>query len=387
VTDTASSQSAKPEFRRCRSLTVLGKACNQRAQRGSELCVAHARNRFPVCPQGDKIAIPLLEDLPTIRVVATQVAHGLFTQVLDPWRAGKILYACQVAAMTLPRPERAALTNAQRGQEQSVTETFSGPDGQILGPAGRWEGLGATYEPVWRYDKYLYAEECYRLKKPEPQSPADMPPEGWLTPREADDPELNYHLSGSMHSDITPFRDAQLQLRIEADRDGKLPPLEERACAYAYNRFCKGPGVLNCSVIMCHYCALERDEHLRLPPREEPSAPADPPAPVDLQAAAVPQPMLSTQYSHPTPAPATQTCCRSVGGGGPNTTAAHSSGSPRVDALERKQPQILRLRAGEMVHRERLRGAALRRTNPKQVPGNRFQVTSLRPVAGAQPVP
>ena len=164
-------QPAKPEFRRCRSLTVLGRPCNQRAQRGRDLCIAHAGNRFPVYPQGDKIAIPLLEDLPTVRVVATQVAHGLFTQVLDPWRAGKILYALQVAAMTLPRPAPAAATSAQLVLDQPVTETFPGPDGHPIGPVANWQGYGGRYEPAWRHDKYLYEQECKRLGKPLPETP------------------------------------------------------------------------------------------------------------------------------------------------------------------------------------------------------------------------
>jgi hypothetical protein len=271
------------EFRRCRSLTLLGRPCSQRAQLGADLCVAHARHRFPVCPTGGQIAMPLLEDLPTIRVVATQVAHGLFTQALDPVRAGKILYACQVAAATLPRPAHAETTSAQLAQDQQATEIFTAPEG----PNGR-------YEPVWRHDKYLYEQECERLGKPLPKGPADMPLSGWLTPEEAEDPEIGG--SSLSLSEITPYREKMLTLRLEADREGRLPPLRERdRCAYDADPFCKGPDATAPCYRMCDYCCQEREAHLALPPREPvpaPSAaepaPAEPAPALDLQAVAEP---------------------------------------------------------------------------------------------------
>lgn len=108
-----------------------------------------------------------------------------------------------------------------------------------------------------------------------------MPPGGWLTQQEIDDPEMGDNSIGK-----TLFKDALLNLRIQADREGKLPPLAERKCSYDPEGRCPGPGVLNksaaCSTA-CHYCALERDEHLRMRPEENELVPK---APLDLHAAA-----------------------------------------------------------------------------------------------------
>lgn len=300
-----------PTFRRCRSLTVLGKPCNQRALIGEELCVAHARNRFPVCPQGDKIAVPLLEDLPTIRVVATQVAHGLFTQTLDPWRAGKILYALQVAASTLPRTKPVEPTSAQLSQELLVAETSTAPDGQILGPAANWIGPKASFEPIWRFDKYLYEKECESLGKPLPQCPSDMPPSGWL-PEEVATP--SDPLGGSPPEPS--LKDKILDVRIEADRQGKLPPLQDRKCSYNPGFQCGGPAS---KFVPCERCKRERDAHLALSASDD-----KPQAGIDLNAAAEAATRLSTRYIEPTLIPATKTCRCPVPGGG---VGHHTRGS------------------------------------------------------------
>jgi hypothetical protein len=59
----------QPPRRRCRSLTVGGIQCNACAQHGEIFCVRHVRNRFPVCPSGPRVAVPLLEDFDSVRLV------------------------------------------------------------------------------------------------------------------------------------------------------------------------------------------------------------------------------------------------------------------------------------------------------------------------------
>ena len=255
---------------------------------GHHLCVAHATNRFPVCPKGSRVAIPLLEDLDTIQVVATQVAQGLFADSLDPLRAGKILYACQIAALTIPRPARLPPVEKLPLAPQPATDLFPSPDGAFLGPSLAWSADQLGSRPAWSYHKLLYERECERLGKPRPAGPDDLPAAGWLTPEEAEEyckrPEI---LAES-------FWERTLRLRIEADQRGELPPLRERTCCYVTYRDpdCEGPG----SDHPCEFCYREREEHLRLPPREQ-TAPANHPSPdsgpttlTNLQATAAPRP-------------------------------------------------------------------------------------------------
>jgi hypothetical protein len=95
-------------------------------------------------------------------------------------------------------------------------------------------------------------------------------------------------MAAEHHNDT--FRDKTLRLRIEADHEGKLQPLQERACSYARPPLtCEGPGGKN----PCRYCRLEREERLRLHPEEDVPGPgvptvfssADKPVPsIDLHA-------------------------------------------------------------------------------------------------------
>src|SRR5579863_9661136 len=176
----------------CRYLTVSGRQCQQNAIIGEDFCVSHEKYRHPVCPQkGGKVVIPLLEDVSAIQLVATQVAHGLFSESIDPWRAGKILYACQVAAMTVPRP--APVKTEPVEDAGPVAEVFRDLNGELLGPELPWLGVNGAFEPRWSRDKMLYEQECERLGKLKPQSPDDMPPEGWLTPDEQAEDSWNSH--------------------------------------------------------------------------------------------------------------------------------------------------------------------------------------------------
>ena len=273
-----------PTPRRCRSLTVRGLQCRERALRGHDLCVTHAKNRFPVCPKGPRVAIPLLEDLDTIQVVATQVAQGLFADTLDPHRAGKILYACQIAALTLSRPPRFQPADKPPLAQQPVADVFPAVDGSLLGPSLSWSSDQVGFQPVWSYHKRLYERECQRLGKPKPQGPDDFPASGWLSPEEVE--EYNRCPEGLAES----FWERILRLRIEADQRGELPPLHQRTCSYVTygHPDCEGPG----GDQRCEFCYREREEFLRLPPREDPAPQRDsaPQSIGDLQAVAQPAP-------------------------------------------------------------------------------------------------
>ena len=265
-----------PAHHRCRSLTVRGIQCRGSALRGGDLCIQHARYRFPVCPTGPRVAIPLLEDLDTVRVVLSQATQGLFANTLDPQRAGKILYACHIAASTFPRPARLQPTGPPPAQ-QPASDIFPAPDGSLLGPSLPWSPDLAAFNPVWSYHKHLYEQECARLGKPLPQGPDDFPADGWLNKEDS----AEY---ARRPEDVTAsFWERIFRLRVEADQRGLLPPLQERSCAYFTYRDCNGPA----SDRPCEFCFREREENLRLPPREQPDPHRE-----------------SSSVSEPTPGPA-----------------------------------------------------------------------------------
>ena len=251
-------------FRQCRSLTVRGRQCQANAMHGHQFCIAHSQHRFPVCPQrGTKIAIPLLEDLDTIQVVATQVAHGLFSETLDPWRAGKILYALQVAALTIPRPAPLKPSDEKPVVNEPVTQAFPDLDGHLLGPDLPWKGNDRAFNPVWNYHRRLYVQECERLGNPIPTTPEDFPAEGWLTKEEMNefDPK-----SPELTSDD--FLNRILLMRLDEDRRGKLPPLYKRECSYGSDS-CKGPWNMGRHHGPCNWCEKERAERILTHPEED----------------------------------------------------------------------------------------------------------------------
>jgi hypothetical protein len=261
-TETATPPPQSP-LRQCRSLTVRGRQCMSSAMHGHQFCSAHLRYRFPVCPQGDKVAIPLLEDLDTVQVVATQVAHGLFAQTLDPWRAGKILYALQVAALTIPRPAPLKPSDEKPVVNEPVNQVFTDLDGHLLGPDVLWKGYEKSFNPLWSYDRHRWVEECKRLGKPIPLTPEEFPAEGWLTKDEMD--EYNPHRPDMMRAE---FLDRTLEMRLEEDRLGKLPPLYKRECSY-FGGGCKGPWDMGRRHSCCDWCQRERKERIRVHPEED----------------------------------------------------------------------------------------------------------------------
>lgn len=255
---------APPRPRRCRSLTVRGRQCVASAVRGEDFCIAHIRYRYPVCPTGARIAVPLLEDLETIQVVATQVAHGLFTQILDPWRAGKILYACQVASLTIARPAPIKPSDEKPRINEPVSQAEPDLYGNFLGPDVPWQGNETAFAPEWNFYKRLYVKECQRLGKPVPLTPEELPASGWLTQEEIRERKA---MKSWTHDDS--YCDSILQLRIDADREGKLPPLAERLCSYGQAPHCGGPGDKGRHHTPCQFCCREREERIRAHPEED----------------------------------------------------------------------------------------------------------------------
>ena len=90
----------------CRAIKTDGTRCNGLVLKGLHLCWSHFHHRHPALADKDHISIPLLEDHASIRLVMTQIVHGLLSMKLDPARAKAAIWAAQVAAHTLPRPAR-----------------------------------------------------------------------------------------------------------------------------------------------------------------------------------------------------------------------------------------------------------------------------------------
>ena len=259
----------QPNRRQCRSLTVGGLPCKGCAVHGEIYCVRHLRNRFPVCPTGPRVSIPLMEDLESVRLVATQVVQGLFTDTLDAWRAGKILYAAQVAASTLPRPARPKPSDEKPIINEPVSQAEPDLDGHLLGPDVPWLGNQQAFNPIWNFHKRLWVKECQRLGIPVPLTPEEMPAEGWL-----DQDDMNEYDPHRPQDTNDRFCDQILNLRIDADHLGKLPPLQDRACSYRVSGICKGPWDLGEYHRPCTWCLREREERIRLHPEEDTRVPS-----------------------------------------------------------------------------------------------------------------
>ena len=125
---------------RCRAITTDGHRCKNGATYNGHLCWPHAHHRHPVLPDPTHVVIPLLEDHASIQLVLSQVTHGLLTHKLDTDRARTIIYSCQIAASTMPRPPR--LPTPQPGPTDA--NQTSAPDGQMAGP----QPNPADFEPT-----------------------------------------------------------------------------------------------------------------------------------------------------------------------------------------------------------------------------------------------
>lgn len=263
--NTNSSETTTPQpkpKRRCRALRVNGVQCNAVSLRGGNFCFKHEHHRYPRLPsRSDRISIPLLEDHASIQLLATQVAQGLLADTLDPARAGKILYACQVAGFSLPRPIRPAQSpDAKPIPQEPVTEVAIHSDGFPLGPDEKYSGPNGAFQPSWSFSKYLYERECEDLRVPKPTCAADMPPCGWMTEEEhkesAEDWKVRTNETVSRLSQEKKCRDAEETAAAIAA--GLPDPHAPRTCPQGDPR-CKGPD----SMIQCDKCAANYIEERR----------------------------------------------------------------------------------------------------------------------------
>lgn len=152
---------AVPETRRCRSLTVDGVQCRQRSLLGDKFCVKHARFRHPISFRNGEAALPLLEDLNTIQVVASQVAQGLLAGTLEDRTARTILYACQIAALGCTRPARVPASREIPELLQPVADITLDDNGQPLGPDVPWVDPDATHPVPIDWDKLVERNETH----------------------------------------------------------------------------------------------------------------------------------------------------------------------------------------------------------------------------------
>lgn len=174
-----------PESRpQCRALTTDGHRCKNKVLDGLHLCFSHFRNRRPALPPPRYVTVPLLEDHSAIQLMTTQILHGILSKHLDPLSARAALYALHIAALTLPRPARAAApapsaTAQPQAADPSVChigrdhEDFISADGDLSEPplnpccsvpesASAARELLQTFEP----ENCCYPEDA----------PIDMPP-------------------------------------------------------------------------------------------------------------------------------------------------------------------------------------------------------------------
>jgi hypothetical protein len=138
--DAASAQPAPSDRPRCRALTVEGRRCKNKVLGGLHLCFSHYRNRRPALPEPANVSVPLLEDRAAIRLVTTQVLHGVLSHRIDPIRARVALQALRIAALTLPRPAVERPGSAEPADDPVCRigrdhDDFISADGDLAAPA------------------------------------------------------------------------------------------------------------------------------------------------------------------------------------------------------------------------------------------------------------
>ncbi len=294
TTAASTPDSPNPEaLLQCRSLTVDGMQCRNRALRGKDFCYSHLRYRnSPNLPPPDKMVVPLLENHASIRLVLSQILNGILAREIPPDIGGKSIYCCQVALSSLPRPAAPAAQAAAAAPETSpepVADVATDDQGNPIGPLQPWFGPTGAFEPVWSMAKYMYEQQCEQLGKPKPTCAADMPPSGWLTPAEAkEDPEAF---------------NARYHARINELIKKNPPPPRPPDCPFSFD-WCGGP---TCSH-HCNRCETLIQEKLQKAASSAPCAPGTepctgPPASgtVNLQAVSAEPCAL---YSKPCPASA-----------------------------------------------------------------------------------
>ncbi len=99
------------EVRRCQHIRTNGTQCGSPALRGGKFCYHHQECRPErVTVKGAdgkarKILVPLFEDAHSIQTMVRQVVMLLLEDKIDDKKAGRVLYALQIASANLKRME------------------------------------------------------------------------------------------------------------------------------------------------------------------------------------------------------------------------------------------------------------------------------------------
>jgi hypothetical protein len=165
----------------CRSLTVEGHRCKNDALDNSHLCYSHARHRHPTLPHPSQTVVPLLEDHASVRLVATQVIHGLLSHTIETDRARAVLYALQIAAFALPRPvpqPDGPPPNPSADQVHSLALDEEGPiaaDGDQPAPNTHWHLPAPDADPLALLDAAPNTPRLHPLPATDPLTHCDCP--------------------------------------------------------------------------------------------------------------------------------------------------------------------------------------------------------------------
>lgn len=88
----------------CRFIKTNGLKCQSPAMRGSCFCYFHGRKRIYVTQPDSEVQtinLPPLQNEAAIHMSIDQILHAVATGKLDQQRAGKLLYALQLAQKTI----------------------------------------------------------------------------------------------------------------------------------------------------------------------------------------------------------------------------------------------------------------------------------------------
>ena len=91
-------------YKECRFIKANGLKCQSPAMRGSCFCYFHARKHVYVARPSARdraIELPPLQNEASIHAALDQILHAVATGTLDEQRAGKLLYALQLAQKTI----------------------------------------------------------------------------------------------------------------------------------------------------------------------------------------------------------------------------------------------------------------------------------------------